>query len=253
MPSYAYYLNNQQTAAGQSAAVAGEILGSTTTIIANMLGQQLLERFEFIPVKGMEYKGLNKLFSRIAGSKTGFKSMGLVDNAIAQKANIFFWRNKTARMGARAVMEEAAKRGIHSPGIRLKGEKGLINFFSKTLSAKGEEKALRIAMLAQGANSILSAFTIYNMGNAAWQMGKGMYSYFENLGRTANYLKNTMIASGEPLAELEPFVDSEAASAMREVALQNMMNARQNYMNSQQNEAQMISSNPYKFYRYMGV
>jgi len=252
MPSYAYYMNNQQTAQGQSAAVAGEILGSATMMIGNIIGQQLLERFEFIPVKGMEYKGLNKFFSRVAGSKTGFQSMGLVDDAIAKRANIFFWRNKAARMSSKAVMEAASKIGVQRySGIF--GDNGLLKFMSSTIKATGDEKALRISMLAQGANSLLSASSIYGMGNTIWELGKGIYSYFEYIGRTKNYYKNTMVRSGEPLVKLDEFVDSQAASAMREVAFHNMMMSRQEYTNSQYNEAQMIAKSPYKFYRYMGI
>jgi hypothetical protein len=221
----------------------------------------VFENMEFAALKGLDNSWWQKnVVSRIAGGKgLGGIDLGL-DTAFKNKANInMFGRNKWARQAAKVVKDRALKEGMVVPERLFFGENSLVNFVKKMYGKEGYvaqggvKQVLGASIMGQAISSVFSAAQIYGWVELGFTVGTGIYDYFSSIGKYANYKKATYVSSGIPVAQLEEFVDSKAASSMREVAINNLMQSRQQHMMQQQNEAQTVTENPYRFYRYMGV
>lgn len=264
MPSYSYYLNNENTAQSQISSLnfAGEFFGGVARMVGNYAVETaLFENMEFAALKGLDNSWWQKnVVSRIAGGKgLGAVDLGL-DTVFSQKANInMFGRNKWARQAANVVKQRALNEGMIVPERLFRGENSLVNFIKKMygkdgyVAQGGVKQALGASVMGQAVSSIFSAAQIYGWVELGFTLGGGIYDYFSSIGKYTRYKQASFVSSGMPVAKLDEFVDSKAASSMREVAINNLMQSRQQYMMQQQNEAQIVTENPYRFYRYMGV
>lgn len=265
MPSYSYYLNNETNAQNQisSLSFASDFLGGAVGIAARYgVETALFENMEFAALKGLDNSWWQKnVVSRVGGAKglNALDDLGL-DTVFKKKANInMFGRNRFARQAAKVVKQRALQEGMIVPERLFFGENSMVKFLKNMygkggyVSQGGTKQVLGTAVLGQSVSSVINAFQIYGMVELAFTLGKGAYDYFSSLGSYARYKKATYVDEGVPVARLEEFVDSKAASSMREVALNALVQSREQYMMQQQNEAQIVSENPYRFYRYMGV
>lgn len=265
MPSYSYYLNNEVNAQNQISSLnfASDVLSGVTGMVGRFAVETaLFENMEFAALRGLDNSWWQKnVVSRVAGGKglSALDDLGL-DSVFAKKANInMFGRNRFAREAARVVKQRALNEGMIVPQRMFLGENSMVNFLKNMYGKEGyvaqggAKQVLGASIMGQAVSSVFNAMQLYGWIELGFTVGRGIYDYFSSLGSYAGYKKATYVDGGIPVAKLDEFVDSKAASSMREVALNALVQSREQYMIQQQNEAQIVSQNPYRFYRYMGV